>query len=81
MQLQCQLKNKTLALFENVLFVIIVFLKDFIQIRGDNLKSEISGISKRRTTSYHLMGNGLLEIFNQTLIKMLGTLDNYKKQD
>lgn len=33
---------------------------------------EISVISKSRTTPYYPMGNGLVERFNQTLIKMLG---------
>lgn len=42
---------------------------------------EISVISKSRTTPYYPMGNGLVERFNQTLIKMLGTLENYKKED
>lgn len=56
--------------------------------QGRNFKStvikelcEISGISKSRTTPYHPMGNGLVERLNQTLIKMLGTLENYKKED
>lgn len=42
---------------------------------------EISVISKSRTTPYYPMGNGLVERFNQTLSKMLGKLENYKKEN
>ena len=41
---------------------------------------KIAGIEKSRTTPYHPMGNPA-ERFNQTLIKMLGTLDPVQKQD
>ena len=39
------------------------------------------GIKKTRTTPYHPMGNGQVERFNQTLLRILGTLDNSKKSD
>ena len=39
------------------------------------------GIKKTRTTPYYPMGNGQVERFNQTLLRMLGTLDNSKKSD
>ena len=39
----------------------------------------IIGIEKSRTTPYHAMGNGACERFNQTLLKMLGTLTEDKK--
>ena len=39
------------------------------------------GVHKSWTTPYHPMGNGLVERFNQTLLKMLGTLDDHQKQD
>jgi transposase InsO family protein len=41
----------------------------------------LAGISKSHTTPYHAMGNGLCERFNQTLLKMLGTLPENKKAD
>ena len=41
----------------------------------------IAGVVKSRTTPYHSMGNGMVERFNQTLLKMLGTLEDNKKQD
>lgn len=41
----------------------------------------ISGTEKTRTTPYHAMGNGMVERFNQTLLKMLGTLDDHQKTD
>ena len=42
---------------------------------------EIMGISKSRTSVYHAAGNGMTERFNRTLISMLGTLENDKKQN
>jgi transposase InsO family protein len=41
----------------------------------------IAGIRKSRTTPYHPMGNGGAERWNQTLLKMLGTLENHQKSD
>ena len=56
--------------------------------QGQNFESnvikalcEIAGIQKSRTTPYHSMGNGQVERFNQTLLKMLGTLEEYQKSD
>ena len=41
----------------------------------------IANVQQSRTTPYHPMGNGMVERFNQTLLKMMGTLDNEKKSD
>ncbi len=56
--------------------------------RGQNFESKIieglcaiAGIRKSRTTPYHPMGNGMVERFNQTLLKMLGTLQDDQKSD
>jgi len=42
---------------------------------------KIAAVEKTRTTPYHPMGNGMVERFNQTLIKMLGTLNDHEKTD
>ena len=39
----------------------------------------LTGMSKSRTTPYHAMGNGACERFNQSLLKLLGTLANDQK--
>ena len=56
--------------------------------QGRNVESSVikelcclAGVEKSRTTPYHPMGNGMVERFNQTLLNMLGTLDNHKKED
>ena len=41
----------------------------------------IADVGKSRTTPYHPMGNGQVERFNQTLLQMLGTLEESKKSD
>lgn len=41
----------------------------------------LAGVQQSRTTPYHPMGNGMVERFNQTLIKMLGTLEDKQKED
>ena len=42
---------------------------------------KIAGTEQSRTTPYHPMGNGQCKHFNQTLLKMLGTLEEYQKSD
>lgn len=56
--------------------------------QGRNFESSVirelcslAGVEKSRTTPYHPMGNGMVERFNQTLLNMLGTLENHKKDD
>ena len=56
--------------------------------QGRNFESSVirelcslAGVEKSRTTPYHAMGNGMAERFNQTLLNMLGTLENHQKED
>ena len=56
--------------------------------RGQNFESrviqelcKISGLKKSRTTPYHPMGNGMVEKFNSTLLRMLRTLHEEQKSD
>ena len=56
--------------------------------QGRNFESSVirelcslAGVEKPRTTPYHPMGNGMVERFNQTLLNMLGTLEDHKKDD
>ena len=66
----------------------MAFRNAFTVIKGKNFESnlikelcQIARVEKSRTTPYHPMGNGQVERFNQTLLKMLGTLEEYQKSD
>ena len=56
--------------------------------QGRNFESNVikelcnlAGVDKSRTTPYHPMRNGMVERFNQTLLNMLGTLEDDQKED
>ena len=56
--------------------------------QGRNFESSVirelcsfAGVQKSRTIPYHAMGNGMVERFNQTLLNMLGTLQDSQKHD
>ena len=56
--------------------------------RGQNFESKVikelckmAGVKKSRTTPYHPMGNGGVERFNATLLKMLSSLTETEKSD
>ncbi|XP_060607809.1 uncharacterized protein LOC132759951 [Ruditapes philippinarum] len=42
---------------------------------------KLANIEKSRTTPYHPQGNGMAERFNQTLLNMLGTLEDSQKSN
>ena len=42
---------------------------------------KLASVEKSRTTPYHPMGNGMVERFNQTLLNMLGALEENQKAD
>ena len=56
--------------------------------QGRNFESNVikelcnlAGVDKSRTTPYHPVGNDMVERFNQTLLNMLGTLEDHQKED
>ena len=56
--------------------------------QGRNFESEvikelcdIANVDKTRTTPYHPMGNGMPERFSQTLLNMLGTMEEDQKSE
>ena len=56
--------------------------------QGANFESKVikklcklAGTVNTRTTPYHPMGNGMCEMFNKTLLNMLGTLKDHQKSD
>ena len=75
------------ALYENF-FLHYSFPEKLHSDQGRNFESKVIkelckmlGIQKTRTTPYHPMGNGSAERFNQTLIRMLSTLETDQKSD
>ena len=56
--------------------------------QGRNFESSViqepcrlAGVEKSRTTLYRPIRNCMVERFNQTLLNMLGTIENHKKED
>lgn len=80
-------KTTAKALWEN--FIIhYSFPEQLHSDQGRNFESRVikelcalANVKKTRTTPYHPMCNGSVERFNQTLLKMLGTLEEDKKAD
>lgn len=75
------------ALYENFI-LFYSFPEKLHSDQGRNFESKVikelcklANVQKTRTTPYHPMGNGSAERFNQTLLKMLGTLEEDKKAD
>ena len=84
-------KNQTARIIARVLFDQFIVHYGFPpRIHSDQdqnfeskLKQELCLIAgvESHTTLYHAMGNGQVERFNQTLLQMLGTLEEYQKSD
>lgn len=75
------------VLFDNF-FVHYGLPKFILSDQGRNFEGKVirhlcrlAGIKKIRTTPYHPMGNGLCERMNRTLLGMLRTLSQEKKED
>ena len=80
-------KTTAKVLFENFI-VHYEFPARLHSDQGRNFESSVikelcslSSVGKSRTTPYHPMGNGMTERFNQTLLNMLGALEDDQKQD
>ena len=80
-------KTTAKALFDNFI-VHYSFPERLHSDRGQNFESKviqelckIAGMKKSRTTPYHPMGNGMVEKFNSTLLRMLRTLHQEQKSD
>ncbi|MEW8548785.1 MAG: DDE-type integrase/transposase/recombinase, partial [Candidatus Thiodiazotropha sp.] len=85
-------KNQTARTTARVLFDLFIvhygFPARIHSDQGQNFESKlikelcsVAGVEKSHTTPYHAMGNGQVERFNQTLLQMLGTLEEYQKCD
>jgi len=80
-------KTTAKLLFEN--FVVHYgFPSNLHSVQGKNFLSTtikelcaLAGVERSPTTPYHPMGNGMTERCNQTLLKMMGTLQDYQKAD
>ena len=80
-------KTTAKVLFENFI-VHYGFPARFHSDQGRNFEKnlikelcKLAGVKKSRTTPYHAMGNGMVERFSHTLLNMLGTLEDHKKED
>ena len=80
-------KTTATVLFENFI-VHYGFPARLHSDQGRNFESSVikelcnlAGVEKSRTTPYDPMGNGMVERFNQTLLNMLGTLEDRQKVD
>ena len=86
--LQNQTARTTAQGFLTILWCTTAFRQDYTGTKVKPLSQKlieelckIAGTEKSSTTSYHPMGNGQCKRFNQTLLKMLGTLEEYQNSD
>ena len=74
-------KSEAEGLFENFGFPARLQSDQGRNFESSVIKELCSIAGEEKNTPYHPMGNDMVERFNQTLLNMLGTLDNHKKED